>query len=70
MFAVDAVQLQVSGHFSELHIDPAMRMAFAEIVADCRLVNEMEMGPSIVLPLMGVTIEISPGMLSFGKEFQ
>ena len=47
-----------------------MRMAFAKIVTDCRLVNEMEMVPSIMLPLMRVTIEIGPGMFSFGKKFQ
>jgi len=47
-----------------------MRMAFSEIVADCRLVNEMEMVQSIMLPLMRVTIEIGLGMLSFGKKFQ
>ena len=58
VFAVDAVQLELSGCFSELHIDPAMRMAFSKIVTDGRLVNEMEMVPSIVLPLMRVTIEI------------
>ena len=47
-----------------------MGMAFSEIVADSRLVNEMEMIPSIMLPLMRVTIEIGLGMLSFGKKFQ
>ena len=47
-----------------------MRMAFSKIVADCRLVNEMEMVPSIMLPLMRVTIEIGLGMFSCGKKFQ
>ena len=70
VFSVDAVQLQVSESFSEFHIDPAMGKAFSEIVADCRLVNEMEMIPLIMLPLMRVTIEIGLGMLSFGKKFQ
>ena len=70
VFGVDAVQLQVSGYFSELQIDPAMRMAFSEIVTDCRLVDEMEMVPSIILPLMRVAIDIGPGMLSFGKNSQ
>ena len=67
---VDAVQLEVSGRFSERHIDPAMRMAFAKIVADCGLVDEMEMVELIILPLMRVTIKISLGMFSFGKQFQ
>ena len=47
-----------------------MRMAFSEIIADCRLVNEMEMVLAIVLPLMRVTIEIGSCMFSFGKQFQ
>ena len=47
-----------------------MRMAFAKIVADGRLVNEVEMVPLIMLPLMGVAIEIGLGMFSFGKKFQ
>ena len=46
-----------------------MRMTFSEIVTYCRLINEMEMVASIMLPLMRVTIEIGPGMLSLGKEF-
>ena len=32
VFAINAVQLELSGCFSELHIDPAMRMAFTKIV--------------------------------------
>ena len=67
MLGVDALQLELSSCFTELHIDPAMRMAFAKIVADGWLVNEMEMLPSIILPLMGVAIEIASGMFSFGK---
>ncbi len=47
-----------------------MRMAFSEIVTDCRLVDEMEMVTLIMLPLMRVAIDIGPGMLSFGKQFQ
>ena len=70
VFTLEAVQLQISGSFSELHIDPAMRMAFPEIVADCRLVNEMKMIPSIMLPLMRVPIKIGLGVLSFGKYSQ
>ena len=62
VFSVEAVQFEVGGSFRELHIDPAMRMAFSEIVADCRLVNEMEIVQSIILPLMRVSIEIGLGM--------
>lgn len=47
-----------------------MGKAFSEIVADCRLVNEMEMIPLIMLPLIRVTIEIGLGMLSCSKKFQ
>ena len=47
-----------------------MGMAFSKIVTDCRLVNEMEMVPSILLPLMRVAIDIGPSMPSFGKQFQ
>ena len=45
-------------------------MSFPKIVTDCRLVDEIEMVPSIMLPLMRVAIEIGPGMLSSGKKFQ
>ena len=69
VFAVDAVQLQISGIFGKLHIDPAMCMAFSKIVTDCRLVNEMEMVLPIILPLMRVAIEIGPGMFSFSEKF-
>ena len=54
VFAIDAVQLQVSGRFGELHIAPAMCMALPEIVADCGLVNQRKMVPSVLLPLMRV----------------
>ena len=47
-----------------------MRMTFSKIVTYCRLINEMEVIPSIMLPLMRMAIEISSSMLSFGKEFQ
>ena len=67
MLGVDALQLELSSCFTELHVDPAMGMAFAKIVADGWLVNEMEMIPLIILPLMGVAIEIGPCMLVCGK---
>ena len=70
VFGIDAVQLQVSGSFAELHVDPAMRVAFAEIIADSRLVNKMKVAPLIMLPLMGVTLEISSGVPAFGKQLQ
>ena len=47
-----------------------MRMAFSKIVTDCRLVDEMEMVPSIMLPLVCVAMKIGPGMLSFGEQIQ
>lgn len=67
MLGVDALQLELSSCFTELHVDPAMGMAFAKIVADGWLVNKMEMLTSIILPLMGMTIKIASGMFSFGK---
>ena len=70
VFGVDAVQLQVGGLFGQLHVNPAVGMAFAEIVADCRLADEMEMVPSVILPLVSVTVEIGPGMLAFAKQIQ
>jgi hypothetical protein len=45
-------------------------MAFSEIITDGRLVDEMKMGPSIILPLMRVAVKIGPSMLSFGKKIQ
>ena len=67
VLGVDAVQFQVSGFFSELHVDPAVGMAFAKIVADRWLVNEMEVVALIVLPFMRVAVKIGTGMLSFGE---
>ena len=70
MVAIDAVQFQISGHCSELHIDPTMCVAFPKIITDRWLVDELEMVPLIMLPLVGMTIEISFGMLAFGEHFQ
>ena len=70
VFGIDAVQFQVCRCFTELHVEPAMCMAFPEIVADGRLVNEMKMAQLIMLPLMGVTVEIGSGVFPFGKQFQ
>lgn len=67
MLGVDALQLELSSCFTELHVDPAMGMAFAKIIADGWLVNKMEMVTSSILPLMGMAIEIASGMLSLGK---
>ena len=47
-----------------------MGMAFSKIVTDRGLINEAEMVPSIILPLMRVSADISSCMLSFGKEIQ
>ena len=47
-----------------------MCMAFSKIVTDGRLIHEMEMAASIMLPLMRVAIEIGFSIFSFGKEFQ
>ena len=47
-----------------------MCMAFSKIVTDGRLIHEMEMAASIMLPLMCVAIEIGSSIFSFGKEFQ
>ena len=70
VFGINAVQLKVSGGFTELHVEPAMCMAFPEIVADGRLVNEVKMALLIMLPLMGMTVEIGSGVFPFGKQFQ
>ena len=47
-----------------------MCMAFSKIVTDGRLIHEMEMVASLMLPLMCVAIEIGSSIFSFGKEFQ
>ena len=47
-----------------------MCMAFSKIVTDGRLIHEMEMAASIMLPLMCVAIEIGSSIFSFGKELQ
>ena len=67
VLGVYAVQIQVSGPFIQLHIDPTMGMAFAKIVADRRLVDEMKMAPLIMLPFVRVAVKIGPSMLSFGE---
>ena len=70
VFAVDAAQLQISGCVRELHIEPAMGMAFAKVVADGGLVDQMKVIHLVMLPLMRVAIEISSGILSLGEKFQ
>ena len=70
VFSVDAVQLQVSGRFSKLHVDPTMGMAFAKIVTDRRLVDEMKVVALIMLPFMRMAVKIGPGVLSFGEQLQ
>ena len=67
---VNTVQLQLGGCFSELHVDPAMGMAFAKVIADCGLIDQMKVIHLVMLPLMGVAIKISLGMLSLGENFQ
>ena len=67
VFSVDAVQFQAGGLFSQLHVKPAMGMAFAKIVADRRLVNEMEAVALIMLPFVRVTIKVGSGMLAVLK---
>ena len=66
MLGVDAAQLQVGGLFGQLHVKPAMGMAFAKIVAYGRLVNELEMVAFILLPFVRMAVKVGPGMLSFG----
>ena len=70
VFVINTVQLQLGGCFSELHVDPAMGMAFAKVIADCGLVDQMKVIHLVMLPLMGVAIKISSGMLTLGKNFQ
>jgi hypothetical protein len=65
VFGVDAAQLQVGGLFGQLHVNPAVGMAFAEIVTHGRLVDEMELIALIMLPFVRVTIKVGSGMLSF-----
>ena len=67
VFRVDAAQFQVGGLLGQLHVEPTMGMAFAKIVADRRLVDEMKMAPLIMLPFVRVAVEIGPSMLSFGE---
>ncbi len=43
MLWIYAPQLQISGFFVELHINPAMGMAFPKVVTDRWLSNDMEM---------------------------
>ena len=70
VLAVNTVQLQLGRCFSELHVEPAMGMAFAKVIADCGLIDQMKVIHLVILPLMCVAIEISLGMLSAGEEFQ
>ena len=66
MLQVYAVQLQVGGCFGELHINPTVGLAFSEVITYGRLVDEMEMTSTILLPFMGVSVKVGPGMLSLG----
>ena len=50
-----------------MHINPAVGMAFPEVIANGRLVDELEMVALIVLPFVGMAVKIGPGMLSFGE---
>ena len=68
VFFIEAMQRQLSGSFFEFHVNPAVGMTFPEIVADCRLVNELEVALSIILPFMSMTEEIGLRMLSFSKD--
>ena len=70
VLVVNTVQLQLGGCFSELHVDPAMGMAYAKVIADCGLIDQMKVIHLVMLPLMGVALEISLGMLTPGEEFQ
>ena len=47
-----------------------MGMAFAKVIADCGLIDQMKVIHLVMLPLMGVAIKISLGMLSLGEKFQ
>ena len=47
-----------------------MGMAFPEVIANGRLVDEMEMTKPILLPFMGMPVKVGPGMLSLDEEFQ
>ena len=47
-----------------------MGMAFSEVIAYGWLIDELEMSSPILLPFMGVSVKVGPGMLSFGEELQ
>ena len=45
-------------------------MAFPEVIAYGRLVNELEMVALILLPFVRMAVKVGPGMLSFGEQLQ
>ena len=70
VFWINTMQFQVSRSFGELHIHPAMGMAFPKVVTDRWLSNDMEMLLVFaVLPFMGVTVNVCSSMLSPGEYF-
>ena len=63
---INTMQFQVSRSFGELHVNPTVGVAFSEVITYGRLVDEMEMTSTILLPFMGVSVKVGPGMLSLG----
>jgi hypothetical protein len=69
MLGIDAVQLQESGLFGELHINPTMGMTFSKIVTDRWLSNYLDKALFAMLPIMGVSVYEGFCVLSLSKQF-
>ena len=70
MFGIDAVQLQESGLFGQLHIHPTMGMALSKIITDRWLTNYLNSALFGMLPIMGVSMYVGFYVLSLVKQFK
>ena len=63
------MQLKIGLCFSKVHIHPTMGMAFAKVVTDRWLCDDLDGPLPTLLPLMSMPMEKGLGMLSLGNQF-
>ena len=51
-----------------MHVNPAVGMAFPEVIANSRLANDVNMGLLCMLPLMGVAMNVGTNMFPIAKQ--
>lgn len=62
VFVVDAPQLQVGTGIRKLHAHPAMGVSFPKVIANRRLVDQMDLMPLAEFPFMGMSVKKRLGM--------